>query len=367
MRAELSQMTVDAVPVTSRPEAGHAAPPAARPPYPKSWVDHLEDVVARWPIPNWSFYALVFALGYAVATVLRLQSGVPLALSRQMLPPVFLIWIVYLLALTHHLDDIAVERLRRFRPALALSDAEFDELSYRLTTMPAVPTVVHGLAWVGVASVLVVRGWDTLLRLGYPPWEMVLTTLTYFVGGAIMYHSLRQLRIVTDLYNRVTNINLHNLEPLHAFPALTARTSLGWLALLVVTFELLPREVVVEGGFGVTWAVSILLAIAAFVVPLMGMHGQLDTAKHRALAEAGERLRGLMDEIHERIDKRQLEDIDGLNRAAAAVLAEQERVTKMSTWPWSAGTLRGFVTALLLPLLIKLGQELISQVVGLGG
>jgi hypothetical protein len=44
-------------------------------------------------------------------------------------------------------------------------------------------------------------------------------------------------------------------------------------------------------------------------------------------------------------------------------MRQREIVAKLSTWPWSAGTARGFASAILLPLGLYLVQQLLSQLV----
>ncbi|MBF8290089.1 MAG: hypothetical protein HW391_1057 [Chloroflexi bacterium] len=56
--------------------------------------------------------------------------------------------------------------------------------------------------------------------------------------------------------------------------------------------------------------------------------------------------------------------IGELNTTLASILAQREILAKLPTWPWSAGTLRGFVTAILLPMTIFLVQRGVSLLLG---
>jgi len=336
-----------------------------RPPYPMSWVDHLVRWVRRMPLPSWLYYAALFAVGHVLVAVARVDGGTTLSDALRTPPPVFLIWVVYLLAMTHYLNHMARERMAQFRPALDADDDTFGELAYRLTTIPAGPTLLSGLVWLVVAAVMVGLSWDTVVALGYPTWEIVLTVLTYFLGGAIVYHTIHQLREVRRLYARVPRIDLYHLAPLNAFAALTAQTSLGWLLLLYLTAMLIPPEIVAS-GFGVTVAVAIGVAVAAFVVPLLGMHRRLEAAKREAIAQTSARLRRVMDDLHAHIDQGELDKLDPFNKASSALHAELEALGRTSTWPWATTTLRGFISALLLPMLLRVAQEVMARVMGPG-
>ncbi len=51
----------------------------------------------------------------------------------------------------------------------------------------------------------------------------------------------------------------------------------------------------------------------------------------------------------------------GLNKALGTMLQQRDVVARLPTWPWSAGTLRAFVTAILLPLGLFIVQRVLSQ------
>jgi hypothetical protein len=112
-------------------------------------------------------------------------------------------------------------------------------------------------------------------------------------------------------------------------------------------------------GNVLAWAPYVLLplviAVIAFIVPLYGTHERLAAEKEGLAGEAEERLRGLLREINRDIDARDLGGLDPLDRALASVMRQREIVAKLSTWPWSAGTARGFASAILLPLGLYFG------------
>lgn len=336
------------------------------PPYPISWIDALLRWIQRLPIPNWVLHLAFFVAADAVVTVVRVRGGQPLAVALRTLPPAFLIWIAYLLPMTQYLNWVARERLDRFRPVLDVDDVEYAELSDRLTTIPAVPTLLNGLAWLAVAYVVVALALPADIRAQYPDWEVVCTVLTYFVGGGVVYHTVHQLREVSRLHARAVHIDLYQLDPLHAFAGLTAQTALGWILLLYVTHLIVP-EAIAESAVGATWAVVMAVAIAAFVVPLTGMQRRMAAAKRDAISATNERLKRLNEAVNARIDRAEFDGLDAYNKAMTTVLAEQERLAKISTWPWATGTLRGFVSALLLPTVLRVVQEAAQRVMGVGG
>jgi hypothetical protein len=134
-----------------------------------------------------------------------------------------------------------------------------------------------------------------------------------------------------------------------------------------VASSLLVTDPSASTNFLVSWAPYVVLpptvAIVAFIVPLYGTHQRLADERERLADEAEERLKGLLREINRDIDARDLGGLDPLERALGSVIRQREIVAKLPTWPWSPGTLRGFASAILLPLALFLTQRLLSQLV----
>jgi hypothetical protein len=93
------------------------------------------------------------------------------------------------------------------------------------------------------------------------------------------------------------------------------------------------------------------------------MHGRLVAEKDRLHAEGEARLKLLLGQLNGDIDTGDLGRSDALNKTIASMLQQREVLAKLPTWPWSTSTLRGFMTAILLPIVLFLIQRFLSQVV----
>ncbi|MBF8290094.1 MAG: hypothetical protein HW391_1062, partial [Chloroflexi bacterium] len=102
--------------------------------------------------------------------------------------------------------------------------------------------------------------------------------------------------------------------------------------------------------------------IAVFALPLLGMHRRLVAEKDRVMGAADGRMRDLLGELNEAIDARVTDRVEGLDRTISALRHEREILAKLPTWPWSTGTIRGFASALALPITIFLLQRLLLEV-----
>jgi len=78
------------------------------------------------------------------------------------------------------------------------------------------------------------------------------------------------------------------------------------------------------------------------------------TEKERLQLEANRRLKATLMRLHQAVDERDLSNSDALNKTLESLQLERDAIARMPTWPWEPGTLRAFVSALLVPLVLWL-------------
>jgi hypothetical protein len=320
------------------------------------------------PGPNSAYYLGLAAFQFAYLTgLLWLNDKLPVGSFD--LPRTFMVIVApYLLWLRSYLDRVAGAGMDAFRPALAVSDAEFFALRYQLTTLPArTSRIVTAVAIaVFLANFALLRDSlveqyasshaSALLQLG-PILALVFATTAVSVLQAI-----HQLRMVERIYGFVGKISLFRSKPLYAFSGLTARTGVGFLLAMYYVAAVRP-----DVAFGSPAARALLIgmvpiAIASFVLPLRGIHLRIAAEKSRAVAEVTSRFEALIVRLHERVDQEILGDADKLNMQIASLAAEREELSRIPAWPWDTGTLTGFVSALVVPVLLWLITHALERV-----
>jgi hypothetical protein len=273
--------------------------------------------------------------------------------------------------------------MENFRPVTDLNDADYVHLSHELQTVPAWPALVVGIA--GIAFVM-----RALLAeptaFGVFPSSSLITML--FIGalsmfwGAVLFvfifHTVRQLHLVNRIYSRATRIDLFHLKPVYAFSALTARSGIGLIFFIYfviaingansvstsdeLTFTLLGDLSISGDALGLLLIGALLLTgIAAFVWPLQGMHQRLVEEKDLKLSEVADRLTAALGKLHREMDTDNFDQMGGIHNALSSLKLEREELEKVSTWPWETGTLSGFVTAILIPVLLWLVTRLLEK------
>lgn len=333
---------------------------------PLSWIDRLVHWVDRLPGPAWLFYLVsTAALTLLITVVLWIDGSVPLG-AYGFIQGVFPPFVFYFLALYHYLTEIGSRSLRAFHPLLDVDEADLAQLDYKLTKLPTLA------GWLSIVAAVVTlppyfssgqafgeRDPNTLL-----PYIVAAAAAVFFGATifALILRSIRQLRLVQRLHSQATNISLLNLEPAHAFSGLTARTGIGLILLLILGYLYNPSSF--YGGYLV--AAYLLMAIPAiivFVVPVMGMRDRLAEEKKRVLHETNELLQLTGDKLEGKIRANDYSDLQGMETAVRVLTQKREMLEKISTWPWDPGTVRGFASTLLLPILLWLITRLLGRFV----
>jgi hypothetical protein len=353
----------------SHKSAQHESP---SPPYPASWIDRLFVWLERRPFPPWLFYLLII-LGLAIlGHIVRWLDGSLSPGSFQIIPVVEAPFAVYFFALIHYLNSASRRALATFRPILDVTDEESIQLEYVLNTIPRWAGILAVLAgaFLGFTSVyLRPESWGVSAA---PSLGLTALITTVANVGAILWvlHTIRQLRAVDRIHGMPKNINPFHREPLYAFSALTLPTAIGGL-LPVYTYLFLAYYLGVLGplpfpsafeaaGFGLV----IVLALAAFILPLSSMHRRLAQEKARLVTEADQRYSAIVDRFNDEFDQARFKDLEATSRAIASLTSQRDALGRISTWPWRPETFRSLLTTIALPILLYIASRLVGRIFG---
>ena len=344
-----------------QPESGAGAP------YPPSYTDRLMSAVERLPLPYWLTYLLLFAVHGLLVHVLAWMEWAP---PFSLIPVFFLfpIWLWGSLAFMTYLDRVAMRAISAFCSLLDLEPATLAQLGYEFRTMPPRPVLLTALLWAVIYPVFTYVAYDTAYaEPGYGPITIVVVIasgwITFAVGGAIYYHTFRQLRLVHRTVSTVQQFDLFRLEPVYAFSSLTARTGIVWVTLTTLTFLVMPARAAVVPTV-ILLVTQVVLALGAFILPLTIVHRRLVGEKGRLLAEHGQRAKAVLARLHGQLQEEAYADIAQLNNALSALNAEQAILSRIPTGPWRPGLLTGFLSIVILPIVLFIVQLIIGRWMG---
>lgn len=348
-------------------QTGNAQIDGASLQYPPGWIDRLVRWINRLPISALVLYPILLAVLYLLVNAARwLEGSAPFGSLDA--PYAFAVFYpVWGLASLHYLDLTAGRAFDYFKPALGKGSAEAARLCYQLTTVPEREAGIVAVA--GLLFTVVIwgagNGWRPILGGGLYFWTVLAVTAAGFVMTAeLIFHTVRQLRLVSAIHASAENINLYHYGPLYAFSGLSARTGIVFVLSLTVDAAVNPETFSNAPLFAMN-AFILVLSVACFVLPLRGMHHRIIVEKRRLQWDVDQRLAAIVQHLYGKVDDLDLHDADSVNKTIASLIATRDLLAKIPTWPWRPETITGFSTALTLPVVVFLIQMFLKNLIGL--
>lgn len=332
--------------------------------YQSSYIDKFMRFVQRLRVPYWLVYlALFFAQALINHIVSWLEGWIPLFTFDRILL-LYPVWQWIPLIIMTFLNDTSLAAIQNFRPLLDLDDEALARLKAEFTTMPPRGVIATSLFWSVTALIVTLLYHELYTVYGFGPvskWLMIIQGLFCFgIGGVMYFHSVRQLSLIHRTVKTVKKVNLFALDPVYAFSRLTSRTGISWMVMLVFNFLLFPLTL--APAVALTYAVVILFfALAAFVLPLRVVNHKLVMEKRARLAEHQRRVENILARLHRQLDGGEAADLDQFETGLASLSAERKILDDIPTWPWRGATLTGFLSALIVPVLLMLIQFAIER------
>ncbi len=276
----------------------------------------------------------------------------------------------YALAVLAYLNLVAGRALNAFWPATGWPDSDRASWAEAFTTVRAglgLPSLIIGIV-VTIAAIqsapASVVGTDDLSRLTYVVALAPSAIFGYAMTVLAIAHTSRQLRLVARIHREARAIDPFDRGPVYAFSLFTVQIG---LAFLVSSYYTLTLNSSFQSGNVVGLVVLglvIALGAACFILPLWGIHGRLVVEKDVLFAGVEDRVGKLAQELYRRIDAGEYDGTKVINEAIAAAGAVRERIARLPTWPWQPQLFRGFLSALLLPVIVYLISRLIGGRIG---
>lgn len=338
----------------------------------RSWLDWLLDTIDRIPGPRGAVYTGALVVWVAFVGI---GGYLDQAIEAPWVSPGMALGVVLGLATLwamQTLNGAAARAMTTLEPLLTVDADErarlYDAIA-RTPPMWALVALIVG-AISGIDSVL-----TTPVSWGVPsgdaPWSMALgLTLGVFNTTMLMVfvaRLLHQVRVIDEMHREAVRVDLARLEPLYGFSSYVARAaitlivvSIGGLTALAAFlgsfFEFATSDYILFGSLlGVT--------VIAFVVPTRGLHDRISDEKDARLGDAHADAAAVRAELARRIAAGDYEGAGRLNDAISATDATAVSISRISTWPWRPETLRGFVSAVLLPIALWFVVTFLGRVI----
>ena len=280
--------------------------------------------------------------------------------------------VVYMLAISLVIDRLVLQSLAALDRLVRIKPDRFRDYMDRMRR-PGLAVDIAILATAGVVVAVTFWGLQTSLPIDDP---MTKTPMFLPEGGLAAAAVLIEytvvgwavLMLVWTTVRRARALGALSREPLQIDVFDTANVlPLGNIALATA---LAPAGVVVIllFGFGapsspISWALLVLVTLASLVallLPLRGIHGQMEGAKVRVLSDINQRLRASYDDLRQTKTKSP-DEMGGLRNQVGTLIDLRRTVNEMTTWPFRDTLAFGrAVLIALAPLIYTVFNELIS-------
>ena len=331
-----------------------------------SWIDRWITSIDNLSMSAWLFYlTAILALTLVIHLTLWLDGVLPFG-AYAAIPGIFPPVVFAFMALYHYLTHVGIQSLHNFRPLLDVSEAEFAEIEVRFSVLPRKSGWVIMAISIPMAVPFLIDNptiWGELAP--NTSWAMI---VFFFIIGFFNYtafslfvRSFRQIKMIGELHARASNINLMKLEPVHAFSTLTSRTGIGLF--LISLFGVIYNPSAVNA----TWAifgyiVITFMAIAVFIIPLIGIRRLLSQKKTRELHKMEDLIQLSNEQLHHKVTRGEYDDLGGIQSALNMLTRQRDQIKSVPTWPWNPGTLRGFASTLILPVFLRYVYQLVENI-----
>lgn len=325
-------------------------------PYAPSWIDRLIAWIERIRVPAVVFYVLLYMAGFVLyggawwwGEIDWADPALTMAYSA--------VWAILPLGLIHLLDRVAARSFERFR--VLLPEELADDFEYRFTTMPARTVFwTHGVAVLLLSMAVVftpdiLSGGETDLAprlvggIGFV-WS-------YSMAPILAYSLVRHLALVRRAFTAVPRVDARRQQPLYALSRLPFYWGVALLLINALSFVDPAGGSRADTQKFVDLAAAVpffILAGAAFIVPVLGMHYRLRAAREDLLDDNGRHLELAQTHLYEAVQGRDDAAVGAADKAIGSLFRVREELGKIRTWPWSPGTVRSFLSAVTIPMIV---------------
>ena len=289
-------------------------------------------------------YGIAFLIGYLTYGVPDLfREGAWRAIFRA--PTI----ILYTLLVVPRLNQLEAQVLAAISPLTSLTERQLGVLiQEKATTRPHYEWVSIGMGLVVGSLVVVVDG-----NLSWGWLSVYLLVSTAVIGGLlawVIYVSVLSVDYIAVLLKQPLDINLFNLSPFTTVGRQSLYLALAFaggiaISLFFVTIDLTFGQ---RLEFWLIYVPLLLMPVAIFFFNMYPTHRLIAAARDKELEKVRCHIPDLSNQLLNRLNRN--EKADPLNATVMAVLAYEQRLRQVSTWPYDTAMLRTLLFSVFLPL-----------------
>jgi len=311
-------------------------------------------------------YGLLFLLGVMYSFIARLISGMLDITSWSMYGIYDIVSAsaisVAILAFYYFFDNWIADAADDSRSISKLDESQFARLKHELVVIPRWFHLIVGVLAGGFAmqSAVLQYGFSQIsLRnlLVLLEWA-----ITAFLTFGFAFRIIRLIVLIVRFYSGPLDINLFNLPQIYELSSVVSRAGMFLLLLWYVNLPLNLNEFVLSSPVALGSALLLaLLPFGAFLAPQVILSRRLNRNKSDLTVEVTLQLDKSFAKLRDAVEDEDLEKIDLHRTAIDALISKLRYIESIPTWPWRLGAFRITITAVMLPVIVWLIQQVLDQ------
>lgn len=339
-------------------------------PYTANWVNKLTAWIRRLPMPSWVSYLIFFVVYAAIFGYFsrRLAGVLPESgLSAFDIYDILSgpIMVTAILALYQHFEGEVGLAIEESKSLLGLLKEKMEKLSYEFAVFPAIPFLVFSIVFflVGTAAALDEYRFTEVgfrhipLLMDFGMGSVFLFTFALLLGRFILK--------IRNLFSELVNLDLYDLSSIYELPSVAAKAGLFYLPIWYVNLAFNLETAISAPIFLAVTSFASLIPMAAFLYPFGALSRRLAVQKKEEIAKVSLQLKQAYGQVSKDIDKGRLAKMADMQAAISNLNSHKDFLDSISAWPWKQGTFRLTLTAVFLPIVVWLMQQILDRVLGL--
>ena len=191
---------------------------------------------------------------------------------------------------------------------------------------------------------------------------LVMAAIAFGILSWTVYASVVSVRITAQLLKQPLQVNLFDLDAFKVVGKSSLYLSLAFIGgfTLALFFSAPDFSVFQSVDFWIINFPMFVLPVIIFFSNMYPTHKIIDSAKRAALKQAGQKIRAVSDQMLKSAD--QSSDVESLSHKLQGLIALEERLSKVQTWPYEVSTLRSLLGSILIPAFTVIAQVLLRRV-----
>jgi hypothetical protein len=256
------------------------------------------------------------------------------------------------------------------KSVIQLEPEDFEEVKHRFMHTPR--RLINLATLFGVGFALTVTGItlfgperaeqlttvDITLSLAGIVSEVILSII-WILNALLIVFTYHKLRMIDIIYTHWTEVNPFRPRELYSLANYSGRAAILWM------LPSIPWILLDPGLFSfIIGSIFSMLSALIYILPLLGIHRMLETAKYTLLDQNGMQVQATIEDMNRHLEGNHLEEFSSLNEVLAGLDRSRSAIQRISTWPWQVESFRRVIAALFLPLFIWLAQYFLGRLLG---